>query len=325
MFGSRVMGASLMAAVALVTALPTAGSAQDWPSRPIRFIVPFPAGGSTDMVARMIGAYVSRNLGQQIYVENRSGANGNIGMEAAAASAPDGYTFLVCGESIASNPYVYKTNVDLLKSLIPIAQMSTQPIVLAAHPSLGVKSIAELIALAQQKPGLSYATGSGTGSQQHMVVQWFAQIAGIDLVQVPYRGGGAAITDLLGGQVQLGSLGSAPLIPYYKAGTLLLLAQSTGTRSPSLPDVPTFEQAGIKGLVLDQWVGVFAPAKTPPAITQRLAAEIGKALADPAVRDAFQKAGLDPATRTPEAFGEYVGEESKKFERLVRELNIKAN
>jgi tripartite-type tricarboxylate transporter receptor subunit TctC len=325
MFGWRVLGAALMAAVALVTALPTAGSAEEWPSRPVRFIVPFPAGGSTDIVARTIAAFVSRDLGQQVYVENRSGANGNIGMEAAAASAPDGYTFLVTGESIASNPYVYKMNVDLIKGLIPVVQMSTQPIVLAAHPSLGVKSIAELVALAKQKPGLSYATGSGVGSQQHMVVQWFTQIAGIDLVQVPYRGGGAAITDLLGGQVQLGSLGSAPLIPYYKAGTLLMLAQSTGTRSPSLPDVPTFEEAGIKGLVLDQWVGVFAPAKTPPAITQRLAAEIGKALADPAIRDSFQKAGLDPATRSPQEFREYVGEESKKFERLVGELHIKVN
>jgi tripartite-type tricarboxylate transporter receptor subunit TctC len=324
MSGWRVMGAAL-AAVALVTALPTAGSAQEWPSRPVRFVVPFPAGGSTDIVARTIAAFVSRDLGQQVYVENRSGANGNIGMEAAAASAPDGYTFLVTGESIASNPYVYKMNVDLIKGLIPVVQMSTQPIVLAAHPSLGVKSIAELVALAKQKPGLSYATGSGAGSQQHMVVQWFTQIAGIDLVQVPYRGGGAAITDLLGGQVQLGSLGSAPLIPYYKAGTLLMLAQSTGTRSPSLPDVPTFEEAGIKGLVLDQWVGVFAPAKTPPAITQRLATEIGKALADPAIRDSFQKAGLDPATRSPQEFREYVGEESKKFERLVSELHIKVN
>jgi tripartite-type tricarboxylate transporter receptor subunit TctC len=324
MSGWRVMGAAL-AALALVMASPTAGSAQDWPSRPVRFIVPFPAGGSTDIVARTIAAFVSLDLGQQIFVENRSGANGNIGMEAAAASAPDGYTFLVCGESIASNPYVYKMNADLIKGLIPVVQMSTQPIVLAAHPSLGVKSIAELVALAKQKPGLSYATGSGAGSQQHMVVQWFTQIAGIDLVQVPYRGGGAAITDLLGGQVQLGSLGSAPLIPYYKAGTLLMLAQSTGTRSPSLPDVPTFEEAGIKGLVLDQWVGVFAPAKTPPAITQRLAAEISKALADPAIRDSFQKAGLDPATRSPQEFREYVGEESKKFERLVSELHIKVN
>jgi tripartite-type tricarboxylate transporter receptor subunit TctC len=182
-----------------------------------------------------------------------------------------------------------------------------------------------LVALAKQKPGLNYATGSGIGSSQQMVVQWFAQIAGIDLVQVSYRGGGQAITDLLGGQVQLGSLGSSPLIPYYKAGTLLLLAQSTETRSAGLPDVPTFQEAGITGLVLGQWVGAFAPAKTPPAITARLAAEIGKALADPAVRESFLKVGLDPATRTPEQFNAFIGAEDKKYERLAKELHIKVD
>jgi tripartite-type tricarboxylate transporter receptor subunit TctC len=155
-----------------------------------------------------------------------------------------------------------------------------------------------------------------------MVVQWFAQIAGINLVQVPYRGGGQAITDLIGGHVKLGSLGSTPLIPYYKAGTLLLLAQSTEARSTSLPDIPTFQEAGIKGLVLDQWVGVFAPAKTPSAITARLGAEIRKALADSAVRERFQKSAQDPAGGTTEQFTQYVREEFEMYERLVRELHI---
>jgi tripartite-type tricarboxylate transporter receptor subunit TctC len=213
-------------------------------------------------------------------------------------------------------------NIDVLKDLVPVVQLSHQPIVLAAHPSLGVKSIAELVALAKQQPGLSYATGSGVGSEQHMVVQWFAQIAGINLVQVPYRGGGQAITDLIGGHVKLGSLGSTPLIPYYKAGTLLLLAQSTEARSTSLPDIPTFQEAGIKGLVLDQWVGVFAPAKTPSAITARLGAEIRKALADSAVRERFQKSAQDPAGGTTEQFTQYVREEFEMYERLVRELHI---
>ena len=170
---------------------------------------------------------------------------------------------------------------------MPIIQLSRQPIVLAAHPSLGVTSIAELIALAKKQPGLPYATGSGSGSPQHMAVQWFAQIAGIKLEQVPYRGGGQAINDLVGGHVKLGSLGSTPLMPHYKAGTLRLLAQTTKTRSPSLPDVPTYEEAGMKGLVLEQWLGVFAPAGTPPDIVNRLNSEINKALADPAVRKNF--------------------------------------
>jgi tripartite-type tricarboxylate transporter receptor subunit TctC len=320
----RATALAAAAALAMAASWPTAGAAEDWPSRPIRFIVPFPAGGSTDIAARLVSTYVSKSLGQQIFVENRSGANGNIGMEAAAKSAPDGYTFLVTGESVDSNPHVYKMTIDALKDLVPIVQISHQPIVLAAHPSLGVKSIAELVALAKAKPGLNYATGSGIGSAQQMAVQWFAQIAGIELVQVAYRGGSQAITDLLGGQVKLGSLGSSPLIPYYNEGTLLMLAQSTEVRSASLPDVPTFQEAGIKGLVLDQWVGAFAPANTPPAITARLAAEIGKALADPTIHDSFLKVGLDTATRTQEQFIEYVGAEDKKYERLVKDLHIKA-
>lgn len=315
----------MAAALAIVTAVPAMGSAQDWPSRPVRLIVPFPAGGSTDICARIVGEYLSRSLGQQVYVENKSGANGNIGMEAAAASTPDGYTFLVSTDSVTSNPHVYRMSIDVLRDLVPVGELSHQPIVLAAHPSLGVKSIAELIALAKQQPGLNYATGSGVGSTQQMVVQWFAQIAGIKLVQVPYRGGGQAIGDLIAGHVKLGSLGSTPLIPYYKAGTLILLAQSTQERSTSLPDVPTFEEAGVKGLVLDQWVGVFAPANTPPPITTRLSAEIRKALADPTVRDRFQKSAQDPAAGTTEQFTHYVREEFDMYKRLVSELHITVN
>jgi tripartite-type tricarboxylate transporter receptor subunit TctC len=312
----------MVAALAIVAGMPVVASAQDWPNRPIRFIVAFPAGGSTDISARIVGEYLSRSLGRQVIVENKSGANGNIGIEAAATSAPDGYTFLVSTDSVTSNPHVYKMNIDVLKDLVPVVQLSHQPIVLAAHPSLGVKSISELVALAKQQPGLNYATGSGIGSEQHMAVQWFAQIAGINLVQVPYRGGGQAITDLIAGHVKLGSLGSTPLIPYYKSGTLILLAQSTEARSTSLPDIPTFQEAGIKGLVLDQWVGVFAPAKTPSEITARLGAEIRKALADSAVRERFQKSAQDPAGGTTEQFTQYVREEFDMYERLVRELHI---
>jgi len=257
-----------------------AAQAQSYPTKPIRFVVPFPPGGSTDVGAENL----SRAFGQQVYIENKSGANGTIGIEDAAKSAPDGYTILVTTDTVLSNPHVFHTNIDPSKDLLPIIQVSRQPIVLAAHPSLGVNSLAELIALAKKRPGLPYATGSGLGSPQHMAVQWFAQIADIKLEQVPYRGGGQAINDLLGGHVKLGSLGSTPLISHYKAGTLRLLAQTSKTRSPSLPDVPTYEEAGIKGLVLDQWLGVFAPAGTPSAIAELLNSEINKAIADPGVR-----------------------------------------
>jgi tripartite-type tricarboxylate transporter receptor subunit TctC len=207
--------------------------------------------------------------------------------------------------------------------LAPIIHLSRQPIVLAAHPSIGIGTLAELIALAKQQPGLRYATGSGVGSTQHMAIQWFAQIAGITMEQVPYRGGGQAINDLIAGHIKLGSLGSTPLIPHYRAGTLKLLAQSTKARSPSLPEIPTFEEAGIKGLVLDQWLGVFAPAGTSPAIATRLNVEINKALNDPAVRKGFLDSAQEPVGGRVEEFAQFVREDYAMFGRLVKELNIK--
>src|SRR6266498_5234412 len=310
--------------LALVAAMSTAADAQEWPSRPVRFIVPFPAGGSTDVGARLVGEYLSRSLGQQIVVENKSGANANIGIETAAKSVADGYTVLVTTDAVTSNPHVYKMNIDPLKELAPVIQLSRQPMVLAAHPSLGVASRAELIALARQQPGLRYATGSGVGAQ-HMVVQWFASIAGIKLEQIPYRGGAPAINDLIAGHVKLGSLGSTPLIPHYKAGTLRLLAQSTEKRSPSLPDVPTYQEAGIKGLVLDQWLGVFVPVGTPPAIGVRLNREINEALAEAAIRDGFLQSAQEPVGGRTDAFAQLVHGDFATYARLVKELNIKAD
>jgi tripartite-type tricarboxylate transporter receptor subunit TctC len=315
---------ALAALLALIASIPMRAEAQEWPTRPVRFIVPFPAGGSTDVGARLVGDYLSRSLRQQIVVENKSGANGNIGMESAAKSAADGYTVLVTTDALSSNPHAYKMNIDPLKELTPVVQLSRQPIVLAAHPSLGVASLAELIALAKQQPGLRYATGSGLGAQ-HMVVQWFASIAGIKLEHVPYRGGTPALNDLIAGHVKLGSLGSTPLIPHYKAGTLRLLAQSTEKRSPSLPDVPTYQEAGIKGLVLDQWLGVFVPAGTPPAIGVRLNREINKALAEAAIRDGFLQSAQEPVGGSAEAFSQLVHGDFETYARLVKELNIKAD
>ena len=313
-----------VALLALLAAMATSAGAQEWPSRPVRFVVPFPAGGSTDVGARLVGEYLSRSLHQQIVVENKSGANGNIGIETAAKSAADGYTVLVATDAISSNPHVYKMNVDPLKAFTPVIQLSRQPIVLAAHPSLGIGLLTELIALARQQPGLRYATGSGVGAQ-HMVVQWFASIAGIKLEQVPYRGGAPAINDLIAGHVKLGSLGSTPLIPHYKAGTLRLLAQSTEARSPSLPEVPTYPEAGIKGLVLDQWLGVLVPAGTPPAIVARLNSAINAALAETAIRDGFLQSGQEPVGGSAEAFSQLVHRDFDTYARLVKELNIKAD
>jgi tripartite-type tricarboxylate transporter receptor subunit TctC len=193
------------------------------------------------------------------------------------------------------------------------------------HPSLGVNSIADLVTLAKQQPGLNYALGGGTGGQQHIVVEWFAQIAGIKLTPVAYRGGGPAINDLIAGHVKIGSLGSTPLIPHYKAGTLRLLAQSTAARSPGLPEVPTYQEAGIEGLVLDQWIGVLVPARTPPVIVARLNVEINKALADVAIRESFLQSAQEPVGGSAKQFSRLFHDDFEKYGRLVKDLNIKAD
>jgi tripartite-type tricarboxylate transporter receptor subunit TctC len=211
-----------------------------------------------------------------------------------------------------------------MKDFTPVIQLTRQPIVLAVHPSTGVSTLAELIALVKTKPGMGYAT-SGTGSGQHMVGEWLAKLAGIQLTHIPYKGGGQAIVDLVGGQVQIGSLGSSPVIPHYKAGKLRILAQTTATRAPSLPEVPTYEQAGMKGLVLDQWLGLLVPAGTPAEAVKRLNAEVDKALALPAMRERFAQAALEGVGGSPEQFARLYREDFEKYRRLVKELNIKIN
>jgi tripartite-type tricarboxylate transporter receptor subunit TctC len=318
------MVARLAAALAFVVATaPGGATAQEWPSRPVRVVVPFAAGGSTDVAARLVADYLSRSLGQQVFVENRTGANGNIGIEGAAKSDPDGYTVLVAPDAVVSNPHLYSVKYDPLKDLAPVVQVSRQPIVLVTHPSLGARTLADVVALAKEQPGLRYALGSGVGSAQHMVGQWFAKIAGVQLQAVAYRGGGQAINDLVAGHVKLGSLGSTPVVPHYQAGSLLILAQTTEARSQSLPDVPTYQEAGVKGLVLDQWVGVFVPAGTPAPIVERLNAEVNKALADRATRTALLGSAQEPVGGSPTEFSTRLREEFAKYGSLTRELDLK--
>jgi tripartite-type tricarboxylate transporter receptor subunit TctC len=315
--------ATRRALLALLILLPFTANAQDWPTRPIRVIVPYPPGGSTDIAARLIGESLNRSLGQQTIIENKSGAGGVIGVEAAAHAAPDGYTILVAPDFVTSAPHIFKMNIDPMKTLVPVIQLSRQPVVLAVHPSLGVNTLAEFIALAKRQPGMGFAT-SGVGSQQHIVAEWFAKLAGIKLQHVPYRGGGQAISDLIAGHIKVASLGSTPLVPHYKAGTVLILAQSTEARSPSLPNVPTYQEAGIKGLVLDQWLGVFVPIGTPPAIVARLNEEIEKALKEKNVRDNLLKSAQEPVGGTAAKFAALVLSDYEKYGKLVKELGIKA-
>jgi tripartite-type tricarboxylate transporter receptor subunit TctC len=308
-------------AVMLLLAAATPSLAEDWPARPVRVIVPVVAGGSTDVSARLLGEYLSRSLGQQLVVENRTGAAGMAGIEAAGKSAPDGYTVLVTTDRVASGPHVFKLSTDPTKDLTPVVQVSRQPIVLAVHPSLGVATLAEFLALAKKQPGMSYAT-SGIGVHQHIVGEWFQKLADIKLTVVPYRGGSQATNDLLAGHVKIGSIGSSPLIPHYNAGTIRLLAQSTAARSPGLPDVPTYQEAGIAGLVLDQWIGVFVPTGTPPSIIARLNAEINKALGEAVIRESLLQQAQEPVGGTAEEAARLFRDDYAKYGRLVKELNI---
>jgi tripartite-type tricarboxylate transporter receptor subunit TctC len=308
----------------LILAVSVAAQAQSWPSKPVRMIVPYPPGGSTDVTARALADKLSSALGQPVLVENRAGAGGSIGIEAAVRSDADGYTVLIAPDFVASAPHVYPLTYDPIKQLTPVIQLTRQPVVLAVHPSLGVATAAELVALARQKPGLAYAT-SGAGSQQHMAAEWFAKLAGIQLTHIPYKGGGQAIADFLGGQVPIASLGSTPVIPHHQAGKVKILAQTTKTRAPSLPEVPTYEEAGFKGLVIDQWLGAFVPAGTDGAIVKRLAAELDKALADPVLRERLAKAALETVGGSTEAFAALVQENFEMYRKLVADLKIRVN
>lgn len=312
---------TLVAAVLLAAGL--AAQAQSWPSKPVRVIVAFAAGGSTDVAVRSIQESLERSLGQPVIVENRPGAAGNIAADYVAKQPADGHVVLASADSLASNPHLFThLTFNPAKDLVPVVQLTRQPVVLAVHPSLGVRSVAELVAAARAKPGLAYAT-SGAGSIQHMAGEWFAQLAGIELTHVPYKGGGQAVKDLLGGQVPIGSLGNTPLLPHHRAGRIRIIAQTTAARSASLPEVPTYEEAGMKGLVLEQWLALFVAAGTPAAVSARLAAEVTKALAEPAVRARYANLGLEPVGGTPEDVQRRYREDYAKYGRLIKELRIR--
>jgi tripartite-type tricarboxylate transporter receptor subunit TctC len=313
----------LLAALGPALVAPAA-HAQAWPAKPVRIVVAFSPGGSTDLVVRAMSDRLARELGQPVVVENRAGANGNVAAEHVAKQPADGYVVLATADALAASAQLYRLGFDPMKDFTPVIQLTRQPIVLAVHPSTGATTVAELIALAKAKPGMGYAT-SGAGSGQHMVGEWLAKLAGIQLTHIPYKGGGQAIVDLVGGQVQIGSLGSSPVIPHHRAGKLRILAQTTATRAPSLPDIPTYEEAGLKGLVLDQWLGLFVPAGTPPEAVRRLNAEVDKALALPAMRERFAQAALEGVGGSPEQFAKLYREDAEKYRRLVKELDIKIN
>jgi tripartite-type tricarboxylate transporter receptor subunit TctC len=310
-------------AATFAIAASSATAQEGWPGRPVHFIVPLAPGGAIDFIARQVGEVLTRSLGQQIVVENRTGAGGTLGMDSAMKSAPDGYTVLITNDNAASAPHIMGLAHDYTKELVPVCYLGRQPQVLAVHSSINVKTVAELITYVKANPGLGFAT-SGVGSNQHVAGEWFKREAGIKIDHVPYRGAGQAINDLIAAHVKIAFLGPTAVKPHYDAGTLRLVGQSSSKRAPTLPEVPTLEEAGFKGLVLEAWYGAFVPKGTPPAIVARLNAEMNKALADPKLLENFTKGAVEPIGGTAEELGKVARADSEKYAKLVKELNIKS-
>jgi tripartite-type tricarboxylate transporter receptor subunit TctC len=313
-----------IAAAMLLAALVAGALAQDYPSRPVRLIVPFPPGGSNDVVGRLVAMQLSTQLGQQVFVDNRGGAGGVIGTEACATAAPDGYTLCIISIAHAVNPALHKLNYDPIKSFTPISIFATGPNVLAINPTLPVNSVKELVALAKQKPGeLNYAS-AGVGSFQHLGGELFKITAGVDIVHVPYKGGGPAMQEVISGHVKIMFSSLIQTTPFIKSGQLKALGTGGAKRSSVLPDVPTISEAGVPGYVADNWWGLAAPAGLPEALVEKLFAASQAALKSPELLAAFEREGAAPVTMTTAEFGDYIKGEIAKWGRVVKEGNIQS-
>jgi tripartite-type tricarboxylate transporter receptor subunit TctC len=300
-------------------------AASAYPERPIRIVLGFPAGGGADVVLRTVTPGLAEELGQPVFVDNRPGAGGNLGMDMVAKSAPDGYTLLMAAPGLATNASLYADlSFDPAKDFTAIGMVSSVPNVLVVNTDLPVYSLAELIDYAKRYPGeLNYAS-SGVGTSLHLAGALFERDAGVQLIHIPYRGGPAAINDVIGGRVQM-MFSVLPLaVPQIKAGKLRALAVTGETRSSALPDVPTMIEAGLKGYTATTWNGLVAPADTPPAIIQKINAALQKVLDRPDVRKIFADMGQDVVKDTPEQFDSMLKQETVKWERVIKEAGIKA-
>jgi tripartite-type tricarboxylate transporter receptor subunit TctC len=307
-----------------ILSIGSAFSAEPYPVRPIRMIVGFAPGGGTDLTARPVAQKLSELLGQQVIVDNRPGAAGNIATEQVVKAAPDGYTLLMGTiAALAINPSLYgNLRFDPETDLAPVIQVVDATNVLALHPSVPASSVKELIALAREK-SLS-AGSSGIGATGHLSIELFNLMAGVKLVHVPYKGGGPAMSDLIGGQVNLIFATTASAIPHLKSGRIKGIAVTTAKRSALLPDLPTISEAGLEGFDANNWYGLVVPAKTPRAIIDQLNAEVTKVLAMPDVKTTLFNQGLDPAPGTPEQFGAYIRSERTKWAKVIKASGAKA-
>jgi tripartite-type tricarboxylate transporter receptor subunit TctC len=322
----RTLIAASLSALALGAIVLPAQAQDKWPSKPITYVVPFPAGGTTDILARLIGQKLGPALGTTVIIDNRPGAGGNIGSELVARAAPDGYTIM--GGTISShsiNASLYKLSYDPLKSFAPITLIGTNANVLVVNPASPFKSVKEMIAAAKAKPGsLSFAS-AGNGTSQHLSAELFKTMTGIDMVHIPYKGSAPAIQDVIGGQVPLMFDTTVVAGPFIQSGKVRPLAVTSAKRVATLPDVPTMAEAGVPGYEVVSWQAMFAPAGTPPAIVQRLQTEVAAILKQPDVQERLAKLGVDPSGMAPQQLAEFQAAEIAKWAKVVKAANVKVD
>jgi tripartite-type tricarboxylate transporter receptor subunit TctC len=301
---------------------PPAAAGESYPSKPVRLIVPYSAGGATDVVTRIWAQKLPELIGQQVVIDNRTGAGGLIGTEIAANSPPDGYTLMGSGTPLVIVPHLYrKTPYDPIKDFEPIMQYGSQPYALTVHPSLGVSSVRELINLAKKQPGQINYASSGNGGAQHLFGALFVSMAKLDMVHVPYKGSGPARADLLAGQVKVGCLGISSVINNHNAGQLRIIGVTSAKRSAEIPDVPAIGET-VPGYDAVLWSGLLAPRGTPRAVIERIHADLSKLMARPDIQATFKRTGTDPVPTNPKSFGELIRTDYKKWGDVVREIKL---
>jgi tripartite-type tricarboxylate transporter receptor subunit TctC len=322
----RTLGKLVVAAVAVLCVSATA-QAQDFPTRVIRMVIAFPAGGPTDFVGRVLADKLKELLGQSVIIENKAGANGAIGADLVAKSTPDGYTlFLTTVGAVAITPHL-RTDVpyDTLRDFAPVSLVVNNTTVLVVRPDLPVSSANDLAAMAKDKPGTLAFASTGIGSMPHLALELYQSAAGVKFVHVPYRGAAPALTDLLGGQVTALFADAPVLMSQIEGGKLKALGAASEQRNPMLPNVPTLREQGYADTQADNWYGLLAPAKTPPAVIAKLNGAVRAALADPVVRDKLIKSGAVPAPTTPEEFGKLIKDELARWGKVIADKGIKEN
>lgn len=297
--------------------------AQSWPSRPISLIVPFPAGGTTDVLARAVGQELSKSLGQPVLIESKPGAGATLGADFVAKAKPDGYTLLMGAvhHTIATSAYK-KLPYDFQKDLLPVTIVALVPNLLVVNTAMPAKNVGELLALAKASPGkLSYGS-AGNGTAHHLIGAQFEAMGGVQLLHVPYKGSGPLVTDLLGGQISMSFDTITPVLSHIRAGKLRALAVTTSKRSPALPDVPTLDEAGLKGFNLGTWFGVLAPAGTPREIVSRLNTELVRIIHSPEFKKRMDDIGAEPVGNTPEQMGQQIRDDTERFAKLVKDAKV---